>query len=482
MLENLPFAVLEKSQVTFAETTYALLADEVPGENRLVVAGDSSGFTGGVNESGVLLAPLTAENARALRQRLPWLQPAVLGRKTSAGFGDRLGVATPGHVQAVRGTGIAPIFAQQSVRENARTRRTPQQVLDDAMWGVLRSGWLDPWGADADHIKLPEDIESFVKAGYTFFTIDSGDFVDDAVESDDAATLLRKAQALPWDELQSSLADARASYLKRFDLDTLALEFDEHTLYKALGKYGGALAHMQRMTRRLQELCGTNPFELEISVDETGTTTTLLEHFYLAAELKRLNVPIVSLAPRFVGRFEKGVGYIGDLHELEHNIAGHASIMRYFGNQYKLSLHTGSDKFEVYPLAMQHTDGLVHLKTAGTSYLEALRLLASVDTALFRTIWDFSREHYEHDRRTYHVSATLSASVPAADLSDEQLPDLLNQFAPRQILHVTFGSVLDTFGPALHQTVRAHLPAYEAYIQRHFTRHLQPFRRTGALS
>lgn len=482
MFENLPFAVIEESLVTFNETTYALLTDETPGKDRLAVAGDSAGFTGETGADGVLLAPLTAENARTLRQRLPWLQPVTLGLQTSAGFGDRLGLATPGHVQAVRGTGIAPIFAQQSVRENARTGRTPQQVLDDAMWGVLRSGWRNPWGADADHIKLPTDIESFVNAGYTFFTIDSGDYVDDAVETDDEATLAGKVQVLPWDDLRSSLADARARYLKRFDLDELSLEFDEYTLYKALGKYGGALAHMARMAQRLCELSGQRPFELEISVDETGTTTTLLEHFYLAAELKRLDVPIVSLAPRFVGRFEKGVGYIGDLRELEQNLAGHASIMRFFGNHYKLSLHTGSDKFEVYEPAMRFTGGLVHLKTAGTSYLEALRLLASVDTALFREIWDFARAHYETDRRTYHVSATLDATVPAAELTDEQLPDLLNQFAPRQILHVTFGSALDTFGSALQADLRAHLADYDAYIRRHFAKHLQPFRKDGAAS
>jgi hypothetical protein len=177
-----------------------------------------------------------------------------------------------------------------------------------------------------------------------------------------------------------------------------------------------------------------------------------------------------------VGRFEKGVEYIGDLQELEENIAGHASIMRYFGQSYKLSLHTGSDKFSVYPLAMRHTHGLVHLKTAGTSYLEALRLLTTINVELFRTIWDFARGRYEIDRKTYHVSAHLETTRPAADLSDEQLVDLLNQFDARQILHVTFGSVLDTFGDTLQQSLRENLAAYSASIQAHFDRHLEPFR------
>ena len=481
MFENLPFFVIEESVVALDGTGYALAASETPGENLLAVSGDIAGFSGEVRADAILLGPLSAENARVLRQRLSWLQPAVLGLPTSAGFGDRLGLATPGHVRAVRGTGVVPIFAQQSVRENERTRRSPQDVLDDAMWGAFQAGWRDRWGADADHLKTLEQIDPFVAAGYTFYTIDPGDYVDDDAETDDEATLHRKIAILPWEDLQSSPWHTRVRYLKRFDLDKQSLTFNEHTLYKALAKYGGAVAHTARMAHRLEQLMGDRPFEMEMSVDETGTTTTLLEHFYIASELKRLNIPFVSLAPRFVGRFEKGVGYIGDLHALEQNIAGHASIMRSFDNSYKLSLHTGSDKFEVYPLAMRYTDGRVHLKTAGTSYLEALRLVATCDTRLFREIWDFTRSRYETDRRTYHVSARLQDSVPAASLTDEQLPDLLNRFAPRQILHVTFGSVLDTFGPDLQRVLRAHLATYHAYIQKHFDHHLQAFRKSDTI-
>src|SRR5678815_653115 len=80
----------------------------------------------------------------------------------SFGFGDRLGLATPGHIAALRGTKFAPIFAQQSVRENARTGRTPQQVVDDARRGVEAAKWDAPWGADADHLKTVDDLPAFV--------------------------------------------------------------------------------------------------------------------------------------------------------------------------------------------------------------------------------------------------------------------------------------------------------------------------------
>jgi hypothetical protein len=147
--------------------------------------------------------------------------------------------------------------------------------------------------------------------------------------------------------------------------------------------------------------------------------------------------------------------------------------MRHFGNSYKLSLHTGSDKFGVYPIAMKYTGGLVHLKTAGTSYLEALRVVARIDPALFREILDFARGRYETDRRTYHVSALLD-NVPA-DPTDADLPGLLDQFDARQVLHVTFGSVLDTFGAALLNLLRTHESEYDTAVKAHFMRHLAAF-------
>ena len=84
-----------------------------------------------------------------------------LALRPSFGFGDRLGLATAGHMAAVRGTKFAPVFAQQSVRENERTRRTPQQVMDDAKRAIEAAGWHLPWRADADHLKTLEDLAQF---------------------------------------------------------------------------------------------------------------------------------------------------------------------------------------------------------------------------------------------------------------------------------------------------------------------------------
>jgi hypothetical protein len=115
-----------------------------------------------------------------------------LGLSPSFGFGDRLGLATLGHIAAVRGTKFAPVFAQQSVRENARTGRSSQLVMDDAKRAVEIAKWDAPWGADADHLKMVEDIPMFVEVGYTFFTVDPGEFVDNVADSDSINVLKQK--------------------------------------------------------------------------------------------------------------------------------------------------------------------------------------------------------------------------------------------------------------------------------------------------
>ena len=464
-------SVYARSVVEDDGSTYFLALDSAG--KVLGILGDAESFEG-QQQRNVFLCPLTSGNAVALRQRLPWLRPQPLGLRKSVGCGDRLGLATPGHVRAVREAGcMAPIFAQQTMRENARTGRSPQQVMDDAMWGIFQEGWSEPWGADADHLKTTGDIDLCVAAGYTFFTIDPGDHVDNDAHTAPLEALQDKIHALPWDGLEDSPAGLRERYLdRRFVAEDLVVEFDETTLARAAAKYGRAIAHTVRMYRHLA--AQTRYSELEMSVDETDTPTSIGEHFYIASELKRLGVQWVSLAPRYMGRFEKGVDYIGDLDEFGADLAEHAAIARAMG-PYKLSIHSGSDKFSIYPIFARHTRGMVHLKTAGTSYLEALRAVAQVEPAFFREISALAVRCYPVDRATYHVSAQLS-NVPDVDsLSDADLPSLLDQFDAREMLHVTFGSVLDRFGERLRATLRAHEDAHYEMLDVHFRRHLSPF-------
>ena len=426
------------------------------------------------------LCPADHADGRALRETLSWLQPVRLGLATSAGFGDRLGLATPGHVRALQrvlaevpGSDIAPIFAQQSMREMVRTNRTPEDVLSDATWGAFQAGWRGPVGADADHLKTPEDVDACATVGYSFYTFDPGAYVDGEMDGAVPEAVQRKLEALPWAGLESSAGDLERGYAeRRVPLEDGELYLDRPGVLRAAAKYGAAIAHVVAMYRHL---AGTGiPFELEVSVDETETPTTPVEHYYIASELKRLGVSWVSLAPRYVGRFEKGVDYIGDVQALKADLEAHAAIARALG-PYKLSLHSGSDKFSVYPLIAAATRGMVHLKTAGTSYLEALRVVTQLDPAFFREILAFARGRYPEDRASYHVSAEVERVPAPEDLSDRQLPSLLEDFDAREVLHVTFGSALATFGPRLKAFLQSHEEAYFQTLERHFYRHLRPF-------
>jgi tagaturonate epimerase len=487
MLANLD--VFPQSPVLTPEAEFAILRGRA-GIRLAVLAKPETlqGFEGDCDEYAgrtLLIGPASPRNATEMRARLPWLNPRPLGLCTSAGMGDRIGLATPGHVRAVRAVGdrIAPIFAQQSIREMNRTDRSPQQVMDDATWGIFQEGWREGAGADADHLKTTADIDACLACGYTFFTVDPGEHVDNRADAASAAYLRSSVEGLPWKQLEDSAQALRARFLAHpCEVEGRAVRFDEESLLRAATKYGRAVAHVTAMYRHLVQSAGNRPFELEVSVDETETPTTHAEHVYVATELKRLGVRWVSMAPRYVGQFEKAVDYIGNVGDFEADVAIHAAIARQLG-PYKLSIHSGSDKFSIYPAMMRQTRGLVHLKTAGTSYLEALRTIAPLDHVLFREIYAFARERFESDRASYHTSASLARAPLPQDVPDADLVKLLDQSDARQILHITFGSVLREKGSASHwrfherlmDLLRIRAEEYAHNLEAHFVKHLRPF-------
>ena len=410
----------------------------------------------------------------------------TLGLTPSFGFGDRIGVATPGHIASMRraGQGIAPIYAQQSIREMARTNRTPEQVMGDAVSAMNAAGCYETHGADADHLKTPEDVDRTASAGFTFFTIDPSGHVDQQADDYEEATIREKFAALrdivPWTE----------SYVgKEIKLatDTKVL-FDELAVMRAAVKYGAAISEALQLANYIKEVQtgAGRGYEIELSVDETDQPTTLAEHYIIAEQCLQNDMKLVSLAPRFIGDFEKGVDFIGDLAALEKSLHDHAAIADQLG-PYKISLHSGSDKVSMYTILAQATKGRFHVKTAGTSYLEALRVVAIHEPALFREICQFSRQRYDTDRATYHVHATLE-NVPSPDdlANDTKLVQLYLENwenvplgkgfteAGRQILHCTFGSVLtdEKYGAIVRDCLRQNLSTYTEVLAVHFAKHL----------
>lgn len=412
---------------------------------------------------------------------------APLGLSPSFGFGDRLGLATPGHVAALKESGgkIRPIFAQQSIREMTRTGRSPEDVMGDALAGARDAHYSGPQGADADHLKTPQDVDRTAAAGFCFFTIDPSDHVDGQADSYDAAALDGKFKAVAGE------ATWTADYAdKTIPLpDGSKLTVSKHDAQRAAVKYGRAINHAAALAAHIADTMKklNRPFEIELSVDETPQPTTGAEHYIIADQCRRRGVKLISLAPRFVGEFEKGVDFKGDIAAFTRSLKQHAAIAEALG-PYKLSLHSGSDKLSIYPAFARATKGRFHVKTAGTSYLEALRVVAQHAPDVFRQIINFARERYDTDKATYHVSATVSGTpAPSEVKEDGKLEQIYLECwkdvkgdqgftAPgRQILHCTFGSVLqhERFGPLVKQIVRENIATYDQVLEDHFGRHLE---------
>ena len=407
--------------------------------------------------------------------------PQALGVRKSFGFGDRLGLATPGHLAAAAAhPDFAPIFAQQSIREMTRTGRTPQQVMAAAAGAVSAARYRQPWGADADHLKTPQDVENTAAAGFTFFTIDPSEFVragTDHLPPDMLAAAVQEMIAAG--ELPEEWSEP---YLDRtVDLPgNQRLRLTLEPLQRAMVKYGRAINHCARMSETVTRATRGRACEIEVSFDETDAPTTPVEHLLIGLELEARGVRITSMALQLPGDWEKGIDFRGDLAEFEARLREHVAVAEFCG-PYKLSIHSGSDKFSVYPIIGRCCGDALHVKTAGTSYLEALRVVARTDLGLFEAITRYCHGRFEEDRQSCHISTTpkevrdLQGVVPG----DEERR-YLDERVGRQLLHVTFGSVLTQgrdergrpFKDAMLELLERRADLYQETLVAHFEKHL----------
>jgi len=428
----------------------------------------------GENKLIIKICYLNHHNLSLLREIFPHLNPSFCGLRPSFGTGDRLGIATPAHLQAFKGKDIFPILAQQSVREMDRTERNWQKVLDDAIWGCFEAGYIGPFGADADHVKEIKDLKEAADCGYTMFTLDPSDFISKDIEE------LNEQQL---NQLYNKILENKEIeniYLnKKSKIGKQELIFDEKSLRKIILTYSEALNHVVECYEFLKDY-KKEKFDLEISVDETPTVTSPLAHLFIVLELQRREVNFQNLALHFLGDWQKGIEYIGDVKQFAREFSLHAAIAKNIGGC-KLSLHTGSDKFSVYPIFSQETDGLCHIKTAGTSWLEEVKVVAMKDPALYREIHQFALENFAKDRASYNLTTDLSR-VPNIDkLSDEQLVDLFNKSDSRQLIHITYGSILRAkndegkyiFKDRIYKILFEYEEDHYRELSNHISRHLE---------
>lgn len=422
----------------------------------------------------VTLAPLTHENAEALRALFPYTAPSpMLSRAKTVGLGDRLGIASDGHIQLLKKhCDVFPILAQQSMRELVLTGRTYCDVLDAATFSVFRQGFRRAWGADGDHLKNAKDIKDAIAIGYSMITLDCGEHIRGQYTETPADDLRNEAKALGLDLTAFDALYTGSTYV--IEGNKIAFTADDTARLALI--YGDMLDFATEIYYDIFDKNGKVDFE--ISIDEVANPTSPAEHFFIANELARRGVRHATLAPRFCGEFQKGIDYIGDPAQFEKELAVHAAIARYFG--YKISVHSGSDKFSVFPAVGRQTRGVFHVKTAGTNYLEAMRIVSKYEPKLYREIHAYALDHFTEATKYYHVTTDLS-KIPALDtLSDAGLPALFNQNDARQLIHICYGVLLmakkDDGTPLFRDRLYAfwadhadeYADALEAHIGRHF--------------
>jgi len=293
--------------------------------------------------------------------------------KYSFGMGDRFAHQAGWQLKVIleaekNGIEVTPVW-NKSNREHTTIGSEPADTLKAAEQAIQAAGWTKPWFIDADHINL-DTVDRFLNSS-NFFTIDVASYIG------------KKSEAPEEDDF----VDKMKRYIGTINIPGIETPFNvtEEQLRKISGQYLHAARMAGETYKHIETAKGKGNFITEVSMDEVAAPQTPAELFFILAMLAHYNVPAQTIAPKFTGRFNKGVDYVGNLEtfrkEYESNLMVIDYAIKNFGlpSELKLSIHSGSDKFSIYPvikeLSKKHNKGF-HLKTAGTTWLEEVIGLA----------------------------------------------------------------------------------------------------------
>ena len=433
---------------------------------------DFEGIQGSFEGINMLFCPLNHTNAVKLRKLFPFTAPSPLKNAgVSFGVGDRLGIASPGHIRIFKKYRANPVLAQQSVRELTLTDRNYNDVLDSVTWAVFQEGYKEPWGADGDHLKTEEWVKTALSIGFTMITADVSDYIHGEYTSADDDVI--KTEYSKIDEgIRKSLEQAYLDYTVKLE-NGEEIKLNSGTLSRIVLIYKNALDHALRLYNTAVETAGEDNFDFELSIDETDTPTTPEAHVFIAKEAEKKGIKIASLAPRFVGEFQKGIDYIGNPDRFEKSFKTHVLIAKIMG--YRISVHSGSDKFRVFPIIGKQTECRFHIKTAGTNWLEAIRVIANSDPSFFRELYLYAKENYKKAREYYHVTPNLGNLPDIKLLADRQLPNILDNPDARQVIHITYGEMLKDTGirDKIYNCLEENIEEYWDALVKHIGNHLK---------
>jgi hypothetical protein len=377
-------------------------------------------------------------------------QTLTLG-KFSLGMGDRFAHQAKAQLQAVimaasHGVEVTPVW-NKSNREHTIIGSKPASVRAAAEKAVAQLGWKKPWHVDADHIRM-ETVDAFLDSS-DFFTID----VADSIGRPAPEAALR------------AFVDRHAELSGRLEIPGIARTFDlkPAEVSRVAAKYLSAVQDAGKIFRHIAGAKGAGQFIAEVSMDETDTAQTPPELLIILAAMADEKIALQTIAPKFTGRFNKGVDYVGDVGQFEREFSEDLAVIAFAVKRYglpqnlKLSVHSGSDKFSIYrPIrrSLAKFNAGLHLKTAGTSWLEELIGLAEAGgdgLSLAKEIYAQALDHRAELCAPYatvididpaklpsaaKVAGWTSGQYAAALRHDPKCPEFNPHF--RQLLHVGF--------------------------------------------
>lgn len=407
--------------------------------------------------------------------------------KFSMGVGDRFGRQGKAQLAALmkaarQGVGITPVW-NKSNREHTIIGTQPSDVRKEADAAVKAVGWKGPYWVDADHIGLG-NVARFMDAS-DFFTLDVADFVG------------RSASAADIDSFVDKYRDLLGSH--QIEGISQPIEIDESAMRSISGKYLLAVQQAGEIFRCIEAVKGPGQFVTEVSMDETDAPQTPVELLVILAAIADEGIPAETIAPKFSGRFNKGVDYVGDVNQFAEEFEQDLAVIRFAVEQFplphalKLSVHSGSDKFSIYGAigrAIRKFNAGLHLKTAGTTWLEELIGLAlaggeglaiakevyakSLDRmdelcGPYATVIDIDRTKLPGPDEVGQWDGVHFAAVVRHDPSCPQYnPNL------RQLLHVGY-KVAAEMGPRFLEALERYEPTIAENVTANiFDRHIRP--------
>jgi hypothetical protein len=315
--------------------------------------------------------------------------------KYSIGTGDRFAHQGKAQLSAIikakqLGCQLVPVW-NKSNREHAIIGTKPADLRTEADTAVKALGWKDSYYVDADHINLTT-VDSFITPS-NFFTLDVADYIGQPCDEKDVKNFISQNKKFIG-TLQIPGIDAKLN-ITQSDLEKIGAKF-----LLAVKKAGEIFRHVA-------DKKGSDNFVTEVSMDESNLPQTPVEMFFILSAIAAEKIPAQTIAPKFTGRFNKGVDYVGDVKQFEKEFNEDIAVINFAIKQFglpanlKLSVHSGSDKFSIYsPIkrALKKTGAGLHLKTAGTTWLEeiiGLAIAGGEGLEIAKDVYAQALEHFD---------------------------------------------------------------------------------------